>query len=77
MQIFRLSKKGRVVSDRKLKLEDLPIHMRSVRWIEAEIKYESKEGVHTYHLCEQCNVNNCRDRMCATCWQDLIKEAKE
>ena len=58
------------------KLEDLPKHMQTVRWIESEIAYESYMGVTTRHHCA-CGRTSCRASMCVQCWGELLEQAKE
>lgn len=39
-----------------------------MHWIECEIRHEQQPGVHTYHLCPECETNQCRSVKCAACW---------
>lgn len=56
-----------------MRLQQLPEHMQTRKWIESEIRHEEHEGIHTYHLCE-CKRMQCRSFMCALCWKDVLKE---
>jgi hypothetical protein len=44
-----------------------------IRGVTKAIQYERQQGIHTYHLCEKCNQNGCRN----TCEQCLSKQLIE
>ena len=44
-------------------------------WIESEIKYEGRPGIHSYHMCE-CNRGGCRSRYCVKCWEEMLEIIK-
>ena len=53
-----------------MKPSDVKPEHRTRRWIDSEIRYESHQGIHTYHQCE-CGRGLCRSAMCATCWSEV------
>ena len=47
--------------------------LRTRDWIEAAIRYENREGTHTYHACG-CGRAWCRSIACPTCWKELLEQ---
>jgi len=60
-----------------MKLTDLPIEKRSVRWIESEIRYqqEATERATTYCACHHCGETS-RGGCCGACWGIYLRLAK-
>jgi hypothetical protein len=58
------------------KLKDLPLHMRTRKWIESEIEYELAIGVHTYHKCE-CGRKMARSTMLERCVEGINSKGAE
>ena len=50
----------------------LPEHMKTRAWIESKIRYESHNGIHTYHPCD-CGRGLTRAGRCATCWLEMLE----
>lgn len=55
------------------KLEEIPQHKRTHRWIKSEIAYERAKGIHTYHMCK-CGRQGTRGGRCALCWEEALEE---
>lgn len=58
-------------------LERLPKHLRTRKWIEAEIRYETLDpgnrGV-TLNMCPLCNDHGYRGRFCVECLREALAE---
>lgn len=50
------------------------IKMEKIKELEAELRYENQEGIHTYHLCK-CGRRGCRTR-CQLCIEEELKGEK-
>lgn len=44
--------------------------------IEWSIRYESSEGVHTYHQCD-CGRGFCRREKCLECWREELSKLEK
>jgi hypothetical protein len=57
-------------------LASRPPHMRTREWLENQIRYEQREGVHTYSRCP-CGRAMKRISRCPQCLREMLSVAKE
>ena len=53
------------------RLQELPEHMRTVDWLKSKLRYETHQGIHTYHECE-CGRSRTRSGWCPQCCREML-----
>jgi len=52
------------------------MNKRERKTIESHMRYELREGTHTYTMCK-CGRRSRRSEMCWECWLEILEEGKD